>query len=121
MTPQSDPPTFNRRDAELIRRAANATDSAAAKDGFGSASSAYLQPIRDIAGRVEEECESGSPSDFSKDDLAPLDTLATNIRRYDGGIDPNKLNPELLINRKFRQDVADAADRIAATITARLC
>ena len=120
MTPQSDPPTFNRRDAELIRRAANATDSAAAKDGFGSASGAYLQPIRDIAGRVEEECESGSPSDFTKDDLAPLHTLAKNLRGNDAGIDPNKLTPERRIDREFRQDAASAADRIAAIITARL-
>ena len=107
MTPQSDPPTFQQGDAELIRRAANLTERDFAVEYRGSASGDYVQRLRGIAGRVEAELESGSPSNFTKDDLTPLDTLANNLRTKDG-VDPDKSTPQL------------RAARIAAIIRDRL-
>ncbi len=118
--PQSDPPTFKPGDAELIRRVANMTERTFAVEYKGSAPGDYLQRLRDIAVRVQAECDSGSPSDFTKEDLAPLETAATNLHVSDPRIDPNKSNPAERNTVQSRRDAASAADRIAAIIKDRL-
>ena len=119
MTPQLDP-RFDPRDAELIRHAANLIERDFGRKFEGDPSGDYLQRLRDIASRVETECESGVKSDFTEDDLDPLERLASNFHPLDGEIDPNSFNSEFLRDQKSRKDVADAADRIAAVIRDRL-
>ena len=119
MTPQSDI-WFDPRDAESIRHGANLLKRDFGRKFEGDPSGNYLQRLRDIASRVVTECESGEKSDFTKDDLDPLETLAGNFRSLDGEIDPNKFSSEFLKGRESREDAADAADRIAAVIRQRL-
>jgi hypothetical protein len=118
--PQSDPPTFRREDAQSIRHVANLTERDFAMKYGASAPGDGPQRLRDITDRVEAECDTGVPGDFTKDDVAQLETLASNLRSGNSGIDPNKLTPEEVANFKGREAAAAATERITATIAARL-
>ncbi len=118
--PQSDAPAFRLEDVKAIRRVVDLTERAFAVDFGEIISDNKLQRLRDIADRIEVECENGVPGDFTEDDVAQLRTLGTDLRAYNLGIDPKKLTLAGTADLKGRQDAAAAADRIAAIMEARL-